>query len=257
MQAAATAALPTRRGGRDRGGAAPGRRRGRPRPREGRHTPGEKGPFAQDKRVCRGLGGLRRWRVLGSRSSHPRPSASAQARPLPSRCPLRSFPLLSRTPSPLVLSGVPVPPALSPESLGHSLVPLGARCVEGASPGSSGYRLWPPESSKRLGSGDCGPDGAVPLRVASWDCPYGSAAPPFSQATGQGRVSDTSAQCDVVKSAQEGLETCSGLRLGSMGSGAGCCGYSPRTLPKTRWSTYTITFLCIRCGNKSFCSYLP
>nr|XP_023481930.1 uncharacterized protein LOC111769967 [Equus caballus] len=58
VQAAATAALSTGRGGRDGGGAAPGRRRGRPAPREGAPPWLGEGALRAGKRAFRASGSL-------------------------------------------------------------------------------------------------------------------------------------------------------------------------------------------------------
>lgn len=116
VQAAATAALSTGRGGRDGGGAAPGRRRGRPAPREGAPPWLGEGALRAGKRAFRGMEGPRHWSALRSHGSHPCLAAGAHGRPLPSRSAPRSFPLPSRAPSPFSFSCVPLPPALSPAS---------------------------------------------------------------------------------------------------------------------------------------------
>lgn len=196
--------LAARRVGRDRGGAASGRRRGRPAP----GVAGKRRHPARGKGLCapgEPAFGVRRMCGAGSRSG---PAAATHASPwvpapaLSSRGPLRDP---SRAPAPFPLAASPFLPPF-PHPLGHLLVPLGARNVEGAIPGSPDSRLRPPESSKRLGSGDCGLDRAMPRPVASWDCLDGPAAPPsFSQAAGQGRVSNTSVQCGGEQRAPEGV----------------------------------------------------
>lgn len=181
--------LAARRAGRDRGGAASGGRRGRPAPAvEGkrRHASRGKGLCAPGGLAFGGPQDVRRRLALGPRGSHPRPAVGAHARALLAvRSAIPPVPL----PGPRPLSPLAASPFLPPfpHPLGHLLVPLGARNVEGAIPGSPGSRLRPPESSKRLGSGDCGLDRAMPRRVASWDRLDEPAAPPsFAQAAGQG-----------------------------------------------------------------------
>lgn len=199
--------------GRDGGGAALEGGGGGPRRGRGRRARGQKRLClcSPDERTIWGPERPRRWRRLRPRGSHPRLAAGAHARRLPSRSAWRSLPCLSRAPSSFLLCFVPLPPALSPP-FGHSLVPLGARSVEGAIPMLPGSRLRPPESSKRPGSADCGLDRAALRRAPSWGCQVGFTEPPsFSQATGRGRVSNTSVQCGGVREPRKGSDVCAGL----------------------------------------------
>lgn len=81
--------------------------------------------------------------------------------------------------------------------------------VLGATPGSPGSRLRPPESSKRPGSADCGLDRVVPRRIPSRDCLNESVAPlhflrPLAGGRGGGVVvSNTSVQCGGMERAPE------------------------------------------------------
>lgn len=140
-------------------------------------------------------------------------SGPAAATPASPRVPTPAL-LAVRSPPPP--SPPPGPPPLFPLAESPFLPPfssLSVTCwcpwVLGATPGSPGSRLRPPESSKRPGSADCGLDRVVPRRIPSRDCPNESVAPlhflrPLAGGRGGGVVvSNTSVQCGGMERAPE------------------------------------------------------
>lgn len=154
MPVAATAALPTRRGGRDGGG-----------PAQGGRGPGE--GAARRQNGVPGSGGARRWCALRPRLP-PTPRSGRPQLPSALAVPLRPRPPLSWASSPFALSCVPLPPALSSLAVTRRL-PLGARSLEGAIPRSSGSRF----DRQRAAS-------ARVLRTAAWTAQCRGESPPES-----------------------------------------------------------------------------